>query len=578
MTSQRRPTILLLGNNTKFQILQKLPTDTEILPILGCAALEMSELAWEGFSQEENVISDRDLLTHKEKSLKNIEIACDAAQISTRQRHLLMQQLDHKLCVFVYLQLLWHRRNIKSILFNDFHKSISSENEYWENLSKPLIEKLFIESRSALTVFKCFASQVLAIISLVTFFCGHSKNVCIATGLKYGMHSFFKRNKNFDFLIPSDALSLREICHIVFKKTGTNIYVIPRFYYGRSRLKRRIIDLFYGTHARLGLSPSALKILSNTIASALIRDDSFSWFDHMVLKYAKVNQMVCHQLRWGSAVSYAHQIKMNNGNVFLVSHGSHGVGKNLSDDLMCAIARFCDGMLFSYFNTHSILQTPNAEKSFNLFNKNNRIIPIRAKPVLWGRNLNHGLESSNNFANFGELTVLYAGTAKTLNSRPVLYESDVNYLQNLRFFLSIAAELSITIILRHRDSWALPLQLIKNEFAETYQFLRFSENISLADDFRRSSLVVSHSSTVVEEALIARRPVMLFGGDTTFEVVESSDEIEGRSTCPWVTKATTDNLSNKLRDLVDRLKRGGAPEGRNSAEWGGKIDEWRLGV
>lgn len=578
MTSQRPSTTLVLGNNTKFQTLKKLSAKTEIFPISGCATLEMTDLTRGSLSQRDNIISNTDLIIRKEKCLKSIEKACHAAQISTRQRHLLLQLLDNKLCVFIYLQSLWHRKNIKGILVDDVHKSIGSEKKYWEHLSKLLATKLFSESQSSLTTLKHFASQILAFISLASFFWGQRKSVCIATGLKYGMHSLIKRNQNFDFLIPSDGLSLKETYYILSNKGGNNIYAIPRLRYGSNELKRRILDLLCETHVRTELSLPALQSLGESIVRTVITDDSFNWFDQLVLKHVKANQMICHQLRWGSAVAYADQIKKNNGNVFLISHGSHGVGKNLSDDVIRATSRFCDGMLFSDFNTHSILQTPNAEKAFNFFNNKNSIISIKAKPVLWGRNLMLRSGDSDHVAGVGELTVLYAGTAKTLNSRPILYESDYDYIKNFRVFFNIAVELSIKIILRHRDSWALPLKLIKKEFSDFHHLLEFSENVPLSHDFRRCSLVVSHSSTIVEEALIARRPVLLFGGDNTFEVVESSGKKEGRSTCPWVTKATTSDLPHKLSDLVDRLARGKVPEGRNIAEWGEMIDDWKLEV
>ena len=80
--------------------------------------------------------------------------------------------------------------------------------------------------------------------------------------------------------------------------------------------------------------------------------------------------------------------------------------------------------------------------------------------------------------------------------------------------------------------------------------IEFSTSVSFKDDLDRSDLLVSFSSTAIEEALYARKPVGLFGGSDRYRHLPGSREfpsIECRSAVYHLSKH---NLSEMLNQIV----------------------------
>lgn len=206
--------------------------------------------------------------------------------------------------------------------------------------------------------------------------------------------------------------------------------------------------------------------------------------------------------------------KKNNVRTILVSHGSHVRPKDEYEAIEWGEhARLLLRAPFS----HLALQSPLAEGYLESFPSESKI--IKTGPLIWGRPVD--LKESEllfdkmfNGKPKDVRVIVHAGTPKPTNSlRPYVYETSDEYINALRDLADAVENITgAVLIIKFRPLPELSVDDIKT-------FIPFSEKVILSVDesfikvLGMADLLVSFSSTTIEEAIQNRIPVLLYGGD-----------------------------------------------------------------
>lgn len=244
----------------------------------------------------------------------------------------------------------------------------------------------------------------------------------------------------------------------------------------------------------------------------------------------------------------------NNIPIIFISHGSHVQPKNGYE----AFEWGEQGMfLFRAPFSHLCLQTRPAEGYFKVFPSKSRI--IKSGPLIWGTPVNFAKSKALYEEMFKEKydfrktkVVLHSGTPK-ICSRFYIYETSDEYLQSLIDLADTIEKMPNTVlIIRFRPSPEISLDAVK-------RIAPFSKKVILNADGRfidilgMADLLVSFSSTTIEEALQNRIPVLQYGGAGRYEHVPAY-EIEPGVDLPrkpvYHIKKTGD-LGCAMRKILD---------------------------
>ncbi|MDD4910375.1 MAG: hypothetical protein PHR44_06860 [Candidatus Omnitrophica bacterium] len=258
-------------------------------------------------------------------------------------------------------------------------------------------------------------------------------------------------------------------------------------------------------------------------------------------------------------VALAEMADSNNIPLIFISHGSHVQPKN--DYEMIEWGEQGRMFLSAPFSLLA-LQTPLAEGYLKVFPSESKI--IRSGPLIWGtpvdpaksRALYEGMFSKK-YDRKKTRIVLHAGTSK-IYSRFYVYETGDEYLQSLVDLAASVEKIPDTVlIIRIRPSFEITLDTIKS-------IVPFSEKVILSTEGRFidilgiADLLVSFSSTTIEEALQNRIPVLLYGGMGRYQhipayAIESGSHLPRRAL--YHVKESRDleyAISNILNLSMDR--------------------------
>lgn len=205
-----------------------------------------------------------------------------------------------------------------------------------------------------------------------------------------------------------------------------------------------------------------------------------------------------------------------------------------------------------------VLQSPLAEGYLDTFPSAGRV--IRTGPLTWGKPVK--LQKSRLLFNkmfngryeFGKVKViLHAGTPKrTKGLRFYVYETPDEYIQALCELANAIEKIpDAVLIIRFRPRHGLSLDDLKN-------FVPFSEKILLSVDepfidmLGMADLLVSFSSTTIEEALQNRIPVLFYGGGGRYQHIPAYEIESGNSIRPSAVYHVkeTSNLENAICKIL----------------------------
>ena len=193
----------------------------------------------------------------------------------------------------------------------------------------------------------------------------------------------------------------------------------------------------------------------------------------------------------------------------LITHGSH----IYTDDslLLAEWKNHSKTMLTGPFDATAI-QTPAMDLFYD---------KLEAKPtkLVTGPIIVRGSELKSNQKmrqklfgrNADKLILLHAGTPKSANSlRPLIYETLDEYVANISALVKAASKYSeLHIAIRFRSVPGLSASSIKREISD-YKNWSWCEFGKFEDWLASSDVLVSYSSTTIEQAFLSSKPVLLF--------------------------------------------------------------------
>tara|TARA_B100000315_G_C14586793_1_gene593443 strand:+ start:2287 stop:4239 length:1953 start_codon:yes stop_codon:yes gene_type:complete len=187
----------------------------------------------------------------------------------------------------------------------------------------------------------------------------------------------------------------------------------------------------------------------------------------------------------------------------LISHGSHVKhGDKYSAKGNEIIARNILVGKYRYLAVQSPLAR---EMAIHLNNNSSKIVNI--KPVIWGRRVNRYFIKNSDY-----ITIVHASSFKTANRR-FMYETSDEMLMGIRELCEvISGKKSLKLIIKFRHGPEFSTESLHALLSDLPNNISIETEKSLFNILRETDLLVSFSSTTIEEALVNRIPVLLYGG------------------------------------------------------------------
>ena len=260
-----------------------------------------------------------------------------------------------------------------------------------------------------------------------------------------------------------------------------------------------------------------------------------------LIKRTKPLAYLAYHMRWMEGAVLGDAAKRNGVKSILISHGSHPHCSDIS-------ARYehkelAQGLLTSALATDTVIQSKCAEKTAYEFMPN--LTRQAFQPMMWGYNKIRKIPRDNNQIR----TILHAGTYKYLGQRPWIYETSNEFLKGLKLLVEAVSDLDNTrLVIRVRPNLECSVESLR-------KLLHLSSNIEIKtggkflDDLSQADLLISYSSTTIEEALYARKPVGLFGGSNRYR------HLPGLATPPKINNrsAVYHLLENNLVTMISSI-------------------------
>lgn len=355
--------------------------------------------------------------------------------------------------------------------------------------------------------FNIVQNLILKIIFKIKLFFLKRKKIILFTGYRYGLKNLsnnihkYKTNKFITIsLIRSNRFPIiKSLLNLIKIIINHNNVEIQNPSYSKSISENIKFDAYkyfendkYIKQIALAYSDS-INIYINNFYD-LIYDFS------VVLKKLNIQKVVTDQLRSGAPLALGIAAENNKNDIILISHGSHSYNKNFKSNFANLIN--ADGVLFSPLKVTTVAQSPIAEEFILKNNIQNKYYNF--SPIMWGY---QKLNKRNNNVRY----IMHAGSYKILSQRPFMYETSNEYLNNILKIVKIVSEIeNLKLIIRFRPKKELSLETLKN-YLPNHNSYEISMNNSITHDLNRTSILISFSSTLIEECLKLNIPVIQFG-------------------------------------------------------------------
>jgi hypothetical protein len=240
----------------------------------------------------------------------------------------------------------------------------------------------------------------------------------------------------------------------------------------------------------------------------------------------------------------------------LISHGSHVHPKN--DYEKIEWGEHGRALLRAPFDTLA-LQSPLAEAYLNVFPTGSR--KLFTGPVLWGKTVDRRNREKIFETIIGDRfnirktrVIVHAGTPKSSKRfRLWVYETPDEYLAAVSDLARAVDSIPDTVlIVRFRPLDEISVREIRARIGSSDKVILSAEG-SLDEALVLADLLVSFSSTAIEEALQNRIPVMLYGGNGRYQHIIATEIKAGDRVAPnavyHVNRAS--DLSYALSGILD---------------------------
>lgn len=353
---------------------------------------------------------------------------------------------------------------------------------------------------------KQFFSWIIFFINKIIFKFLKNKNYILIQDSSYGFKNLILNNKKkiflkFNYLNKFNIVqTLFSIYKFIFKKELFISLSIP-ILKNRKEILENDLNIF--DHLDHDLSVITNKPLNHILTYLNILNKNFH---HYVFNNINPDLSLFHNLKWADELIFS-QTNVKN-NCYLVSHASHPLPNNhISYFFLKDLSK---GLLYSKFASKFLLQSSNALESFIHF-KYPIEKSLKIEPFVWG------YKKLNNFSinkNIGCTTLLHASTFKINSFRPYIYENANIYylkLKKLCDLVSISPKLKLIIRPCVNKDFTNEnfIKLLKNYNSKN---ILISKNQSFIEDLQISDILISFSSTTIEEAIYLNKRVILLSG------------------------------------------------------------------
>ena len=148
-----------------------------------------------------------------------------------------------------------------------------------------------------------------------------------------------------------------------------------------------------------------------------------------------------------------------------------------------------------------------------------------------------------------EFTILHAGTYKLLGGRVWIYETSNEFLYGIKKLVDVVNGLeNVRLIIRIREEpKECDIDAIKKLLPSSSKW-ELSLNNSFEEDLTRCDMLVSYSSTTIEEALNYRKPVGIYGGSLRYRHIKKTHKNNLRYP---IYHLTHKNLKHEILNIKD---------------------------
>ena len=191
---------------------------------------------------------------------------------------------------------------------------------------------------------------------------------------------------------------------------------------------------------------------------------------------------------------------------FLISHGSHVLHKNVNEKYEHRILAKNE-LVGNY--SFLVAQSPLASEMI-LMHKGNNEHHIEAAPILWANS-----KPFNKAKDKKKLTITHAGTLKFRHQRRFIYETADEYVLALSEICGCLKNLkNINLIIKTRPrDYELTHSSLFSLLSPLPENVVFETSRKIDEVLAETDLLISFSSTIIEEALVNEVPVLLYGGN-----------------------------------------------------------------
>ncbi len=203
----------------------------------------------------------------------------------------------------------------------------------------------------------------------------------------------------------------------------------------------------------------------------------------------------------------ARQLKIKS---LLVSHGSHVPTSNNFEKIEWGQLGL---LLMRSGYEYVALQTPLAEQYCEEFEVSSK--KIRSGPLIWGLPIKKSKRSDNSFI------IVHASTPKRYFQRFHVYETQDEYIQTLQALSEAVLKLnSCKLVIKFRPHVGFSEKTLKY-FIPKAPHIQIDTNTSFQKILAEADLLISFSSTCIEDALQNNIPVLLYGCSGRYEHIKS---------------------------------------------------------
>ena len=327
-----------------------------------------------------------------------------------------------------------------------------------------------------------------------------------------------------------------------FGRHATGILAVPRLDTDAEHIAQRALS-----HVKDPVVQAGLKVWQDTIAEQAAYTAGLVSEMHETVRLAKAPSVLGHSFKWSDEVALAEGAGLAGSWRLLASHGTH----TLQQDPFAfeEHRNLANGMLISDVIDATLTQSPYADKLSRTLMPTLRT--IRSKPIIWG----YKKMSAPQVSPGTRLKLLHAGTYKSmLGPRTMLFESSSEYLMGLRHLVEAVGKVGNTdLVIRVRPRPECNLDTIRQALPDNGCWTLKTDGAFL-DDLAAADALVSYSSTTIEEALHAQRPVILWGGANNYRHIEPET---GREKATVFAPQSKVQLIEVLRELLttDQLRK-----------------------